>query len=168
MATLRDRYGKAKEIAGQSAVNKASLANKMAKQAAAMSNNSKMTQALLGAQAANDAVAQGFDEGIDRANSMQAQISAEEARVADREQSQKQFEAQQAQAAAEAEKNRQQQAAEAEKQRQQQAAEAEKQREFEKEQAEKERQAAAEEKKKDRAHSIANAILQTSMNWFRQ
>ena len=156
MATLRDRYGKAKEIAGQSAVNKASLANKMAKQAAAMSNNSKMTQALLGAQAANDAVAQGFDEGIDRANSMQAQISAEEARVADREQSQKQFEAQQAQAAAEAEKNRQLQTAEAEKQR-----------EFEKEQAEKEREYNTEEKKKDRNWQTASTIAGGFLNLFK-
>ena len=153
MATLRDRYGKAKEIAGQTANNKASLANKMAKQAAAMSNNSKMTQALLGAQAANDAVAQGFDEGIDRANTMQAQLSAEEARVLDRKQNQKQFEAQQAQAAAEAEKNRQQQSAEAEKQR-----------EFEKEQAEKERQAAAEEKKKDRTWQTASTVAQWALN----
>ena len=156
MATLRDRYGKAKEIAGQSAVNKASLANKMAKQAAAMSNNSKMTQALLGAQAANDAVAQGFDEGIDRANSMQAQISAEEARAADREQSQKQFEAQQAQAAAEAEKNRQLQTAEAEKQR-----------EFEKEQAEKEREYNTEEKKEDRNWQTASTIAGGFLNLFK-
>lgn len=156
MATLRDRYGKAKEIAGQSAVNKASLANRMAKQAAAMSNNSKMTQALLGAQAANDAVAQGFDEGIDRANSMQAQISAEEARVADRKQSQKQFEAQQAQAAAEAEKNRQLQTAEAEKQR-----------EFEKEQAEKEREAAKEEKKKDRKQQTVSTVVNGLLNFWK-
>lgn len=156
MATLRDRYGKAKEIAGQTANNKASLANKAAKQAAAMSNNSKMTQALLGAQASNDAIAQGFDEGIDRANSMQAQISAEEARAADREQSQKQFEAQQAQAAAEAEKNRQAQAAEAEKQR-----------EFEKEQAEKEREAAKEEKKKDRTWQTASTVASGFLNLFK-
>ena len=47
--SLRDRYGSAKEVAGATAANKASLANKAAKQAAAMSNSSKMTQALLGA-----------------------------------------------------------------------------------------------------------------------
>lgn len=156
MATLRDRYGKAKEIAGQTAVNKASLANKMAKQAAAMSNASKTTQAILGAQAANDAVSQGFDEGIDRANSMQAQISAEEARAADREQSQKQFEAQQAQAAAEAEKNRQLQSAEAEKQR-----------EFEKEQAEKEREYNTEEKKKDRTWQTASTVASGFLNFWK-
>lgn len=156
MATLRDRYGEAKEIAGQNANNKASLANRMAKQAAAMSNNSKMAQALLGAQASNDAVAQGFDEGIDRANSMQAQISAEEARAADRKQSQKQFEAQQAQAAAEAEKNRQAQAAEAEKNR-----------EFEKEQAEKEREYNTEEKKKDRKWQTASTVASSFLNFFK-
>lgn len=154
--TLRERYGKARDIAGQSAVNRGSIANRMAKQAAAMSNNSKMTQALLGAQASNDAIAQGFDEGIDRANAMQAQISAEEARAADREQSQKQFEAQQAQAAAEAEKNRQAQAAEAEKQR-----------EFEKEQAEKEREAAKEEKKKDRTWQTASTVANGFLNLFK-
>ena len=156
MATLRDRYGKAKEIAGETAVNKASLANKAAKQAAAMSNNSKMTQALLGAQASNDAIAQGFDEGIDRANSMQAQISAEEARVLDREQNQKQFEAQQAQAAAEAEKARQAQAAEAEKNR-----------EFEKEQAEKEREYNTEEKKKDRKWQMGNTLANNLLNFLK-
>lgn len=151
--TLRERYGEARDIAGKIAVNRGSLANRMAKQAAAMSNNSKMTQAILGQQAANDAVAQGFDEGIDRANTMQAQLSAEEARVADRKQSQKQFEAQQAQAAAEAEKNRQAQAAEAEKNR-----------EFEKEQSEKERESAKEEKKKDRIWQAAQAAAQAALN----
>ena len=154
--TLRERYGEARDIAGKNAVNRGSLANRMAKQAAAMSNNSKMTQALLGAQAANEAVAQGFDEGIDRANTMQAQLSAEEARVADRKQSQKQFEAQQAQAAAEAEKNRQLQTAEAEKQR-----------EFEKEQAEKEREAAKEEKKKDRTWQTASTVASGFLNLFK-
>ena len=94
--TLRDRYGSAKEIAGATAVNKASLANRMAKQSAAMSNNSKMTQALLGAQASNDAVAQGFDEGLDRGANIAAQVSSEEAREKEREQNQKQFEASQA------------------------------------------------------------------------
>lgn len=156
MATLRDRYGKAKEVAGQTANNKAALASKYAKQSGALSNISKTAQAILGQQAANDAIAQGFDEGIDRANSMQAQISAEEARAADREQSQKQFEAQQAQAAAEAEKNRQLQSAEAEKQR-----------EFEKEQAEKEREAAKEEKKKDRTWQTASTVASGFLNFWK-
>ena len=86
--------------------------------------------------------------------------SVEEARIADREQSQKQFEAQQAQAAAEAEKNRQAQAAEAEKNR-----------EFEKEQAEKEREAAKEEKKKDRTWQTASTLVSNgimSINEARQ
>lgn len=104
--TLRDRYGSAKEVAGATAVNKAGLANKMAKQAAAMSNNSKMTQALLGAQAANDAVAQGFDEGLDKGANMAAQVASEEAREKDREQNQKQFEAAQKQQREEAAKDR--------------------------------------------------------------
>lgn len=105
--SLRDRYGSAKEVAGSTAVNKASLANRMAKQAAAMSNNSKMTQALLGAQAANDAVSQGFDEGLDKGANMAAQVASEEAREKERDQQQKQFEAQQKQSKEEAEKNRQ-------------------------------------------------------------
>ena len=105
--TLRDRYGSAKEIAGENAVNRGSLANRMAKQAAAMANNSKMTQALLGAQAANDAVSQGFDEGLDRGANMAATVASEEARAKEREQNQKQFEATQKLQREEAEKDRQ-------------------------------------------------------------
>ena len=115
--TLRERYGSAKEVAGSTAANKASLANRMAKQAAAMSNNSKMAQALLGAQAANDAVSSGFDEGIQTGANMAAQVASEEAREKDREQNQKQFEAQQAQQALEAEKDRQFQKSEKKKDR---------------------------------------------------
>ena len=115
--TLRDRYGSAKEVAGATAANKASLANKAAKQAAAMSNNSKMTQAILGAQAANDAVSQGFDEGIDKGANMAAQVASEEAREKEREQNQKQFEASQAQAREEAAKDRAHQSEENKKNR---------------------------------------------------
>ena len=117
--SLRDRYGSAKEVAGATATNKSSLANKAAKQAAAMSNNSKMTQALLGAQAANDAVSQGFDEGIQTGANMAAQVASEEAREKDREQNQRQFEASQAQAAYENERNRQFQKSENKKNRRQ-------------------------------------------------
>lgn len=95
MAKLRDRYGSAREIAGATAQNKAGLANRSAKQAAAMSNASKMTQALLGVQAANDALAAGFDEGLTRGADMAAQVASEEAREKEREQNQKQFEASQ-------------------------------------------------------------------------
>jgi hypothetical protein len=104
--TLRDRYGSAREIAGATATNKAGLANKSAKQAAAMSNASKMTQALLGAQAANDAIAQGFDEGLSKGADMAAQVASEEARTKEREQNQKQFEASQRLTREENEKNR--------------------------------------------------------------
>ena len=104
--TLRERYGEARDIAGKNAVNRGSIANRMAKQAAAMSNNSKMTQAILSSQAANDAVSSGFDEGIQTGANMAAQVASEEAREKDREQNQKQFEASQAQQALEAEKNR--------------------------------------------------------------
>ena len=115
--SAKDRYNEAKEIAGATAVNKASLANKQAKQAAALSNNSKMTQALLGAQAATDAVAQGYDEGIDRGANMAAQIASEEAREKEREQNQRQFEASQRQQKEEAEKDRKFQKKENNKQR---------------------------------------------------
>lgn len=104
--TLRERYGQAKDVAGQTATNKAGLANKAAKQAAAMSNNSKMTQALLGAQAANDAIAQGYDEGLDKGANMAAQVASEEAREKEREQNQKQFEASQTLTREENAKNR--------------------------------------------------------------
>ena len=104
--SAKDRYNEAKEMAGATAVNKASLANKQAKQAAALSNNSKMTQALLGSQAAVDAVSQGYDEGIDRGANMAAQIASEEAREKEREQNQKQFEASQRQQREEAAKDR--------------------------------------------------------------
>ena len=117
--SLRDRYGSAKEVAGQSAVNRGNIAGKMAKQAAAMSNNSKMTQALLASQAMNDAVSQGFDEGIQTGANMSAQVASEEAREKDREQNQKQFEASQAQQALEAEKQRQFQKSENKKDRKQ-------------------------------------------------
>ena len=117
MATLRDRYGEARDIAGKNAVNRGSLANRMAKQAAAMSNNSKMTQALLGAQAANDAVSQGFDEGIDKGANIAAQVASEEAREKEREQNQKQFEASQALTKEENEKNRKHQSEESKKNR---------------------------------------------------
>ena len=104
--TAKDRYNEAKEMAGASAVNKASLANKQAKQAAALSNNSKMTQALLGAQAATDAVSQGYDEGIDRGATIANQVATEEAREKEREQNQRQFEAAQRQEREEKEKDR--------------------------------------------------------------
>lgn len=96
-AKVKDRYNEAKEMAGATAANKASLANKQAKQAAALSNNSKMTQALLGAQAANDAISQGYDEGLDKASNIASQVASEEAREKERVQNQKQFEARQKQ-----------------------------------------------------------------------
>lgn len=115
----KDRYNEAKEIAGSTAANKASLANKQAKQAAALSNNSKMTQALLGAQAANDAIAQGYDEGIDRGANMASQVAAEEAREKERVQNQKQFEARQQLEREEREKDRKLQKSEGKKERKQ-------------------------------------------------
>ena len=104
--SAKDRYNEAKEMAGATAVNRGSLANKQAKQAAALSNNSKVMQAMLGAQAATDAVSQGYDEGIDRGANIASQVASEEAREKEREQNQRQFEAQQKQAREEAAKDR--------------------------------------------------------------
>ena len=115
--SAKDRYNEAKEIAGATAANKASLANKQAKQAAAMSNNSKVMQALLGSQAAVDAVSQGYDEGIDRGANIAAQVVSEEAREKEREQNQRQFEASQRQQREEAAKDRKFQKKENKKQR---------------------------------------------------
>lgn len=115
----KDRYNEAKEIAGATAANKASLANKQAKQAAALSNNSKMTQAILGQQAANDAIAQGYDEGLDRGANIASQVAAEEAREKEREQNQKQFEARQQLEREEREKDRKFQKSENKKERKQ-------------------------------------------------
>lgn len=117
--SAKDRYNEAKEMAGATAANKASLANKQAKQAAAMSNNSKVMQAMLGAQAASDAISQGYDEGLDRGANMASQVASEEAREKEREQNQRQFEAQLAQQAAESEKQRKFQKSENKKDRKQ-------------------------------------------------
>lgn len=115
--SAKDRYNEAKEIAGATAANKASLANKQAKQAAAMSNNSKVMQAMLGAQAATDAVAQGYDEGIDRGANIANQVASEEAREKEREQNQRQFEARQQLEKEERQKDRKLQKSENKKQR---------------------------------------------------
>ena len=116
--TLKERYGEIKNIAGQTANNKAALAAKYAKQAGALSNTSKTTQALLGAQAMNDAVSQGYDEGIDKASNISSQVAAEEAREKERVQNQKQFEARQQLEREEREKDRKFQKKENKKQRQ--------------------------------------------------
>ena len=116
--SAKDRYNEAKELAGATAANKASLANKQAKQAGALSNNSKVMQAMLGAQAANDAVAQGYDEGLDRGATIANQVASEEAREKERQQNQQQFEARQKQEREEREKDRKFQKKENKKQRQ--------------------------------------------------
>ena len=117
--TLRERYGEARDIAGQTANNKASLAAKYAKQSAALSNNSKTAQALLGSQAAVDAVSQGYDEGLDRGATIANQVASEEAREKEREQNQKQFEERQKQEREERAKDRKFQKSENKKERKQ-------------------------------------------------
>lgn len=114
----KDRYNEARDIAGQTANNKAALASKYAKQSGALSNASKTTQAILGQQAANDAIAQGYDEGIDRGANIASQVASEEAREKERVQNQKQFEARQQQEREERAKDRKFQKKENKKQRQ--------------------------------------------------
>lgn len=116
--TLRERYGEARDIAGQTANRKAALALRAAKQSGALSNASKTTQALLGSQAAVDAVSQGYDEGIDRGANIANQVASEEAREKEREQNQRQFEARQQLEREEREKDRKFQKKENKKQRQ--------------------------------------------------
>lgn len=114
---LRERYGNAKQVAGATATNKAGLANKAAKQSAAMANNSKVMQAILGAQAANDATSQGYDEGLQTGANMDAQVAAEQEREAARKQQHEEFLQAQKQTAEEAERNRKHQSDEAKKNR---------------------------------------------------
>lgn len=115
--TFKDRYSEAKQVAGATATNKAALANKAAKQSAALANTSKMTQALLGAQAANDAVANGYDEGLSEGANMASTVASENQRESELAQNQKQFEASQAQAVSEAVKNREHESEENKKNR---------------------------------------------------
>lgn len=117
--SLNERYGKIKEMAGETANNKGALASKYAKQAAAMSNNSKTAQAILGQQAAVDAISQGYDEGVDKSSNIASQVAAEEAREKEREQNQKQFEARQQLEREEREKDRKFQKSENKKERKQ-------------------------------------------------
>ena len=65
-------YQKGRAAAGVSAADKAGIAKKQAKAAASMNNASKTMSAIQGAQAAADAVQQGYDQSATNAASLQA------------------------------------------------------------------------------------------------
>lgn len=65
-------YKEGRAAAGVSASDKAGIAKRQAKAAASMNNASKAMSAIQGAQAATDAVQQGYDTASQNAASMQA------------------------------------------------------------------------------------------------
>lgn len=72
ISDAEDLYKKGRAAAGVSAADKAGIAKKQAKAAASMNNASKTMSAIQGAQAATDAVQQGYDTASQNAASMQA------------------------------------------------------------------------------------------------
>lgn len=72
LSDAEDLYNKGRAAAGVSAADKAGIAKKQAKAAASMNNASKAMSAIQGAQAATDAVQQGYDTAAQNAASMQA------------------------------------------------------------------------------------------------
>lgn len=72
ISDAEDLYNKGRAAAGVSAADKAGIAKKQAKAAASMNNASKTMSAIQGAQAATDAVQQGYDTASQNAASMQA------------------------------------------------------------------------------------------------
>lgn len=78
LSDAEDLYNKGRAAAGVSAADKAGIAKKQAKAAASMNNASKAMSAIQGAQAATDAVQQGYDTTSQNAAAMQAGQEAKE------------------------------------------------------------------------------------------
>ena len=78
LSDAEDLYNKGRAAAGVSAADKAGIAKKQAKAAASMNNASKAMSAIQGAQAATDAVQQGYDTASQNASAMQAGQEAKE------------------------------------------------------------------------------------------
>lgn len=78
LSDAEDLYNKGRAAAGVSAADKAGIAKRQAKAAASMNNASKAMSAIQGAQAATDAVQQGYDTASQNAASMQAGQEAKE------------------------------------------------------------------------------------------
>lgn len=72
ISDAEDLYKKGRAAAGVAASDKAGIAKKQAKAAAAMNNASKTMAAIQGAQAATDAVQSGYDSAAQNAAAMQA------------------------------------------------------------------------------------------------
>lgn len=78
LSDAEDLYNKGRAAAGVAAADKAGIAKKQAKAAASMNNASKAMSAIQGAQAATDAVQQGYDTASQNAAAMQAGQEAKE------------------------------------------------------------------------------------------
>lgn len=78
LSDAEDLYNKGRAAAGVSASDKAGIAKRQAKAAASMNNASKAMSAIQGAQAATDAVQQGYDTASQNAAAMQAGQEAKE------------------------------------------------------------------------------------------
>ena len=72
ISDAEDLYKKGRAAAGVAASDKAGIAKKQAKAAAAMNNASKTMAAIQGAQAATDAIQSGYDSAAQNAAAMQA------------------------------------------------------------------------------------------------
>lgn len=78
LSDAEDLYKKGRAAAGVSASDKAGIAKRQAKASASMNNASKAMSAIQGAQAATDAVQQGYDTASQNASAMQAGQEAKE------------------------------------------------------------------------------------------
>lgn len=74
-------YNKGRGAAGVAANDKAGIAKKQATAAAKMGNASKLQAAIAGANAANDAVQQGYDETANQAAAMEASRQQQQANL---------------------------------------------------------------------------------------
>lgn len=74
-------YNKGRGAAGVAANDKAGIAKKQATAAAKMGNASKLQAAIAGANAANDAVQQGYDETANQAAAMEASRQSQQAQM---------------------------------------------------------------------------------------
>lgn len=70
--TVSQLYNEGNEAAGQAAANKAGIAKREAKAAASMNGAGKLASAVQGAQAATDAVQNGYDSTVGQAASLSA------------------------------------------------------------------------------------------------
>ena len=77
MKTTEQLYNEGASVAGQQANNKAGIAKKQSKAAAAMANAPKAQQALISSQMANDAATTGFDEAAQNATNLASSIESD-------------------------------------------------------------------------------------------